>query len=270
MSAGSIHSSRGLTCSRLMRVASSRFWMSLLSRSASSRTTLASELSRSSLAIAGDWFSTVAAPRMEASGVRSSWETEPISASRSSSVSERILASLSACATSSRSSVAAASDSTSSTRWRMSATSSAGTLPRSMAITPKSGVCCETRRTSQILPVSSVTLASTDGRAGPPRWRRAPGSAPRLRRPAWRRRPASVPNSTTLRCTSGEMLLDRAIDLGRRRRRRQAARERVKVAHLVLVLAGELGLPLHGIGEMAGHQRDDHEQNEIEHLGALR
>ena len=69
---------------------------------------------------AGDLLSTVAAPRIEASGVRNSCETEPISASRSSSVSERIFASLSARATSSRSSVAAASDSTSSTRWRIS------------------------------------------------------------------------------------------------------------------------------------------------------
>ena len=59
--------------------------------------------------------STVAAPRMEASGVRSSCDTEPISASRSSSVSERILASLRVRATSSRSSVAAASASASST-----------------------------------------------------------------------------------------------------------------------------------------------------------
>src|SRR5262245_24609282 len=88
MSCGSIHSCRGLICSRLMRVASSRFWMSLLRRSASSRTTPVSEVSRSSLPISADLLSTVAAPRMEASGVRNSCETEPISASRSNSVSE--------------------------------------------------------------------------------------------------------------------------------------------------------------------------------------
>ena len=62
----------------------------------SSRTTPASEFSRSSLAITGDWVSTVAAPRIEDSGVRSSCDTEPISASRNCSVSDRILASLSA------------------------------------------------------------------------------------------------------------------------------------------------------------------------------
>ena len=109
-----------------MRVASSRFWMSLLSRSASSRTTPASDCRRSSSAIAGALRKTVAAPRIEASGVRNSCDTEPISASRRSSVSERILASLRARATSRRSSVAAASDSTSSTRWRMSATALLG------------------------------------------------------------------------------------------------------------------------------------------------
>ena len=90
--------------------------------------------------------------------MRSSCETEPISASRNSSVSERILASLSARATSRRSSVAAASESTSSTRWRSSAIASAGTLPRSMAMTPKSAVFSETRRISQILPVPSSTV----------------------------------------------------------------------------------------------------------------
>src|SRR6516164_8121235 len=96
ISCGSIHSCRGLICARLIRVASRRFWISLLRRSASSRTTPASEVSRSSLAITADLLNTVAAPRIEASGVRNSCETEPISASRNSSVSERILASLSA------------------------------------------------------------------------------------------------------------------------------------------------------------------------------
>ena len=57
---------------------------------------------------------------------------------------------------------------------------------------------------------------------------------------------------------------------GRGRRRREPAREGIEIAHLVLVLAGELGLPLHGIGEMAGDQRNDHEQNEIEHLARPR
>ena len=53
---------------------------------------------------------------MEASGVRSSWLTDPISASRNWSVCERMRASLMACAMSSRSSVAVASASTASTR----------------------------------------------------------------------------------------------------------------------------------------------------------
>ena len=77
---------------------------------------------------AGAFDRMVAAPRIEASGVRSSCDTEPISASRSSSVSDRILASLSARATSSRSSVAAASVSASSMRWRMLGERSAGDI----------------------------------------------------------------------------------------------------------------------------------------------
>ena len=135
--------------------------MSLLRRSASSRTTPASDVSRSSLAITADLLNTVAAPRIEASGVRSSCETEPISASRSSSVSERILASLSARATSSRSSVAAASESTSSTRLRTSSMSLGRTLPRSMAMTPKSVFFCDTRRTSQMSPAPSSTVVAS-------------------------------------------------------------------------------------------------------------
>ena len=69
---------------------------------------------------------------------------------------------------------------------------------------------------------------------------------------------------------TGEMLLDPAVDVCRGRRCRQPAREGVKIAHLVLVLAGELGLPLHRIGEMAGDQRNDHEQNEIDDLARSR
>ena len=56
--------------------------MSLLSRSASSRTTPVSACSRSSAASAGALARMVAAPRIEASGVRNSCDTEPISASR--------------------------------------------------------------------------------------------------------------------------------------------------------------------------------------------
>lgn len=94
MSAGSAHSVCGLIPSLLMRVASSRFWMSLLSRSASSRTSFTSAWSFFSPASAGAALSTVAAPRIEASGVRNSCETEPISASRNWSVCERMRASL--------------------------------------------------------------------------------------------------------------------------------------------------------------------------------
>ena len=68
----------------------------------------------------------------------------------------------------------------------------------------------------------------------------------------------------------GEVLLDRAIDVGGRRRRRQLARERIEIAHLVLALPGELGLLLHRIGQMARHQCDDHEQREIDDLGWTR
>ena len=64
----------------------------------------------------------------------------------------------------------------------------------------------------------------------------------------------------------GEVLLDRPIDVGRRGRGgRGRAREGVEIAHLGLALAGELGLPLHRVGQVAGHQRDDQEQDEIEH-----
>ena len=65
----------------------------------------------------------------------------------------------------------------------------------------------------------------------------------------------------------GEVLLDRKVDVGGRGHRREPAREGVEVAHLVFPFARELGLPLHRIGEMARHQRDHHEQHEIEDLG---
>jgi len=98
MSVTSIHSSFGCSASPVMRVASSRFWISLLSRSDSSRTTLASEASRGSPATAGALHRTVAAPRIDASGVRSSCETEPIKASRKRSDSARMRTSVIACA----------------------------------------------------------------------------------------------------------------------------------------------------------------------------
>src|SRR6476661_4248959 len=250
MSWGSIHSCRGRICSRLMRVASSRFWMSLLRRSASSRTTPASAFSRSSFAITGDLLNTVAAPRIDASGVRNSWDTEPISASRNSSVSERIFASLSARATSSRSSVAAASDSTSSTRWRTSSTAHGGTLPRSMAMTPKSAFFCETRRTSQMSPAPSSTVVAS---VRPARTSAiAVGDRPEQHHLALDQ--------------AREMLLDREIDVGGRRRRCQAAREGIEITHVLFAFAGNLGMLLHGVCEVARHHGNDHEQQQIENL----
>ncbi len=64
----------------------------------------------------------------------------------------------------------------------------------------------------------------------------------------------------------GEMLLDREIDVGGRRRRGQPAREGIEIAHLLFALAGELGLLLHRVGEVAGHHGDHHEQHQIEDL----
>ena len=69
----------------------------------------ASEASRGSPRLPGAWLITVAAPRIETSGVRNWCDTEPIRASRSASVSERTRASLMAWPRSRCSSVAVAS-----------------------------------------------------------------------------------------------------------------------------------------------------------------
>ena len=63
-----------------------------------------------------------------------------------------------------------------------------------------------------------------------------------------------------------KVLLDGAIDVGRGGCHRQSAGEGVEVAHLLLAFAGELGLLLHGVREMAGHDRDHHEQGEVNDL----
>ena len=262
MSTGSTHCNFGRTCWRLMVVASSRFWMSILRRSASSRTTAAKACSRGSPASAGALCRMVAAPRIEASGVRNSCDTEPISASRNSSVSERILASLSARATSSRSSVAAASASASSMRWRMSASGSPETLPRSTATRPKSGVFGDTRRISQTLPVPSVDGAlepfvMLDARhRGAHRFRHVVGGAG----------VGDAEQHHLALHQIGEMLLDGDENLRRARRHGKPARERVEVAHLAFALAGNEDVFLGLAGQVRDHHGDDHEQQEIERL----
>ena len=63
-----------------------------------------------------------------------------------------------------------------------------------------------------------------------------------------------------------EMLLDREIDVGGRRRRCQAAREGIEITHVLFAFAGNLGMLLHGICEVARHHGNDHEQQQIENL----
>ena len=63
-----------------------------------------------------------------------------------------------------------------------------------------------------------------------------------------------------------KVLLDREINVGRRRRRCQAAREGIEIPHLLFAFAGNLGLLLHGVGEVTRHHGDHHEQQQIENL----
>ena len=220
MSCGSIHSCRGLICARLMRVASSRFWMSLLSRSASSRTTPASDVSRSSLAITGDWLSTVAAPRIEASGVRNSWRdradqrlAQQLGLGAHLGVVER------ARDVEPLERGGGIRQQRRRRRWRTSATASAGTLPRSMAITPKSGVLL---RDAAHQPDVAGAVVHRGRRACEPaldlrdrRRARARGTASSSGLGSCRgRRPSEQHDLAPDEI--GEVLLDREIDFGRR------------------------------------------------------
>ncbi len=93
MSAGSVQSVRDCSPWLVMRAASSKFWMSLLSRMPSSRMPLVRDASCASFATTGASARIDTPPRMEASGVRNSCETEPINASRSCCASVNAFAS---------------------------------------------------------------------------------------------------------------------------------------------------------------------------------
>ena len=62
---------------------------------------------------------------------------------------------------------------------------------------------------------------------------------------------------------AGQVLFDREIDVGRRRK---PPREGIEIAHFLLAPLGEFFLPLHRICKVAGHHRHHHEQQEIDDL----
>ena len=64
----------------------------------------------------------------------------------------------------------------------------------------------------------------------------------------------------------GEMVLDRGVNVGHVEGHRQPAREGVEIAHVDLALARHLQLPFEPGGELADHDRDEDEQDEIDDL----
>ena len=191
--------------------------------------------------------------------MRNSCDTEPISASRRSSLSERILASLSARAMSRRSSVAAASASVSSMRWRMSASAAPETAPRSTATLPKSGVFGDTRRTSQRLPLPSSMV-------------RSPHSSCSMRLTSSRTRSGTVVGRAGLGGAKqhdlalheiGEMILDGDENVGGARSRGEPPRKGVEIAHLAFALARDRGVALGLGGEMRHKDGDDQNRTRL-------
>ena len=148
MSVGSVHSRCGRMPCPVMRAALRRFWISPSSRFACSRTASTKAWTRWLLLTDGIWSSTLVDPMIEASGVRSSCVTVPISASRSESACDLRCASSMALATSRRPSVTAASEMAASTRRITASRSSCESRPRS-TIAARPTLPIETARTSQ-------------------------------------------------------------------------------------------------------------------------
>ena len=64
----------------------------------------------------------------------------------------------------------------------------------------------------------------------------------------------------------GEMVFDRGMDVANVERHRQPARESIEIAHVDLALARQFQLPLQPSGELAHHDGDEDEQEQIDDL----
>ena len=66
-----------------------------------------------------------------------------------------------------------------------------------------------------------------------------------------------------------DMVLNCGVDVGRARRHSETAREKIESLHLLLALPRGLDVLAHAVGELTGHDSDDHEEDEIRDMRGL-
>ena len=137
-------------------------------------------------------------------------------------------------------------------------------------MTPNSELLGDTARTSQISPLSAVTVTPLLASC------RAGRDLDHLGADRLRHRDAGAPSAAAGSVArageqddfalhdGGEVVLDRGMNVGHVERHRQPAREGVEVAQVDLALARHLQLAFEPGGELADHHRDEDEQDQID------